>query len=263
VTPLAFSRIIICLFWGEFLVGVFVLAIVYWLSDLAIAFWIGGLVAATMLFGMPLGPADLEVESLIHVAMVPMAFLDQYRPFFIGAGVILLASTAVSYIVERPLRTTVRWWVSWIVRSASVVALVSVSLYGAGEMSSHVNQIESLSGINYSDISFPDDENSLAPDTVASGGSLRRKLVADTSLVFTDARLTFVYWAKIEGALVCLILLVGAYREASWRNKSRSVSPAPLPEAVVEVDSGSTSETDITEVAQDNDEDPAPKGIDA
>jgi hypothetical protein len=250
-------------------VGVFVLAIVYWLSDLAIAFWIGGLVAATMLFGMPFGPADLEVESLIHVAMIPMAFLDQYRPFFIGAGVILLASTAVSYIVERSLRTTVRWWATWIVRSASVVALVSVSLYGAGEMSSHVNQIESLSGINYSDISFPNDANSMAPDTgvsrdtVASGSTLRRKLVADTSLVFTDARTTFVYWAKIEGALVCLILLVGAYREASWRNKSRSVSPAPLPDAVVEVDSGSTSETDITAVAQDNDENPAPKGIDA
>lgn len=216
--------------------GVFVLTLIYWLSDIAVAFWIGGLLAAALLFSAPLDVSPENIALLIHSASTPIDLLDRLRPFQIGAGIVLIASIIFGFVLERAHRRSVRWWIVWFVRSVAIIGLIVTGLYGAGDLRDRIKNVESLRDQLQRDLvtiapsqQLQTDRGSATADSASAASTYARQLTAEAHSSYRAAGSTFMSWAWIEALLGAFVLLVSAYREASWRRKAKRATPEPPP----------------------------------
>jgi len=253
-------------------VGVLVLTLIYWLSDIAVAFWIGGLLAAALLFSAPLDVSPENLALLIHSASTPIDLLDRLRPFQIGAGVILIASIIFGFVLERAHRRAVRWWIVWFVRSAAIMGLIVTGIYGAGDLRDRIKNIESLRDQLQSDLvtvapRTQSDAGVAAADSANSASTYARQLAAEAHTSYRAAGSTFMSWAWIEALLGAFILLVSAYREASWRRKAERTttdSSPTLPEnEPIDVELIPPIEPENASERKDSDAVPKPKSDDS
>jgi hypothetical protein len=204
------------------------------LSDIAVAFWIGGLLAAALLFSAPLDVSPENLALLIHSASTPIDLLDRLRPFQIGAGVILIASIVFGFVLERTHRRVVRWWIVWFVRSAAIIGLIVTGLYGAGDLRDRIKNVESLRDQLQRDLvtiapssQSQSDAGTAEADSASAASTYARQLSAEAHTSYRAAGSTFMSWAWIEALLGAFILLVSAYREASWRRKAERATTEP------------------------------------
>jgi hypothetical protein len=214
-----------------------ILTAVYWLSDLAAAMWMGGLLMVSLMFALPLDilPQGASPAAVIMGATTAVAMIDRLRPFVSGAAVILLVSVVLGVLLERRARRSIAWWVIWLLRSISGVAMVGVALYSFGNLDSHIARLE----YNMSTL-----QNSLAikaaTDTTVAGATLLSPAImqnpyesATTATVranFAQVQARYRYWMWIQLVLGSAVLFAGALKQAAWR-RSWGVGKEAEPES--------------------------------
>lgn len=216
---------------GRGLVAVVILVVFYWISDLVVALWIGGLLAGGRLFTLPLDllPEGASSVALEVAARTTIGMIDKLRPFFVAAAIVLMASVVLSVVLERQARHSLGWWVIWVIRSATSVAMVAVAFYSFGILDAQITRVEQqLASLRTATGagSLPGSVGNTAPHSPGAVSQTQppeaarygRATAETVRTSFQALHATYAEWMWVEFALGAFIILAGAVKEAAWRH---------------------------------------------
>ena len=204
------------------------LSVVYWLSDLFLGLWLGELV----LIGMVTTPS-LEILSAAEMDTI---FSHAWR-FGLGASAVLVASILIDIAGGRRSRGSFGWWALWLIRSTAIIGLVGVSLYSGGQLQMIVGSLDRTASTSISvesPLPATIDTTTHADSVISVPSPPTKTLTITTPPAVTSFSDAFHGWMWIQIVLGALILLVGATKQAAWRQSWRSdhekvprIEPAP------------------------------------